>query len=103
MSRLLKSESRRVVNLVSVATRHFQAMSGAASQEGDLMRMMENVKMSKPMGGMTGLELDAEPGCPEDGNRCQVHGSTMLTEGKYAKKGKNVPIFQQYETDKPYI
>jgi hypothetical protein len=52
---------------------------------------------------MISSELDAEPDRPEDGSRCQVHGNTVLTEGKYAKKGKNATIAQHYETDKPYI
>ena len=52
---------------------------------------------------MISSELDADPDRPEDGSRCQVHGNTVLTEGKYAKKGTNATIPQHYETDKPYI
>ena len=53
--RLLKGESNRAL-FVAAFNQQFLAMGGVMSkdQEHDLMRMMEDVKVTNPKGGMSG-------------------------------------------------
>ena len=79
----------------------FLAMS--KMMDAEVVKMMENVKNTHPKMGMTMQELDAAPDHPSDDLRCQMHGDTIIKEGKYAKRGEMKSVAKQYESDKGYM
>ena len=65
--------------------------------------MMENVRATNPKTGMSMQELRASPDHPDDDIRGQVHGETIIKDGKYAKRGEVMTVAKQYESDKGYV
>ena len=81
-----------------LAVPHNEQDGGCRSVE-----MMENVKSTHPKMGMTMQELDAVPDHPSDALRCQMHGDTIIKEGKYATRGEAKSVAKQCESDKGYM
>ena len=80
-------------------------LNSGSSEDVNVQSMLQNVvNMVKPgEDQMTVKDLDKFPDLKSDGISSPIPGTTILKEGKYAKKKVVMDIATQYETDKPYI